>query len=73
MFTNKKHKKKHVLWICGEPDTGKSSIIKLMRIIFGCDEVDWRGSYLPVKKSTNPTLKRQIVTCEEFNFHNALN
>ena len=73
MFTAAKKMKKHLIWIMGKPDSGKSSFIRRVRKIFGADEVDWRGIYLPVRKRSNPTIKTQVVTCEEFNYVNALN
>ena len=63
--------KKHVIWIYGEPNAGKSTIIRMLRKIFGSDEVDWRGAYLPLKERHRPELKTQIVTCEEFSSANA--
>lgn len=51
----------------GSANAGKSIFIRMMRSIFGSDEVDWRGAYLPVRKRNRTDLKTQIVTCEEFN------
>ena len=45
--------KKHVVWVYGEANAGKSKFIRRLREIFGSDEVDWRGAYLPVKASYN--------------------
>ena len=64
--------KKHAIWINGTRNAGKSSFIRRLRMIFACDEVDWRGPWLPVRDRSNPELKNQIVTCEEFNPLNAL-
>ena len=33
--------------------------------------MDWRQEWLPIRKRSNPHLKTQLVTCEEFNFANA--
>lgn len=64
--------KKHVAWIYGEANAGKSNFIRRLRKIFGSDEVDWRGEYLPLKERNRRDLKTQIVTCEEFSATNAL-
>ena len=60
-----------VAWIHGVSSSGKSQFIRRLRSIFGSDEVDWRGIYLPVRKTNRPDIKTQIVTCEEFSFANA--
>ena len=70
MFPEVKTKKK-VAWIYGEANAGKSKFIRRIRKIFGSDEVDWRGEYLPLKERNRPDLKTQIVTCEEFSIVNA--
>lgn len=33
--------------------------------------MDWRGIYLPVRERSNPLIKTQLITCEEFSFKNA--
>lgn len=59
------------MWLTGDANTGKSMFIRRLRQIFATDEVDWRGVYLPVKTKTNPLVKTQLVTCEEFSFKTA--
>ena len=71
LFVEKGKTKKHVVWTYGEPNSGKSNFIRKLRKIFGSDEVDWRGAYLPLKERNRPELKTQIVTCEEFSSNNA--
>lgn len=63
--------KRRTVWISGVASSGKSMFIRRLRSIFGSDEVDWRGVYLPVKKRYNGNIKTQLVTCEEFSFKNA--
>jgi len=63
--------KRRTVWVSGVASSGKSMFIRRLRSIFGSDEVDWRGVYLPVKKRCNPRIKTQVVTCEEFSFKNA--
>ena len=54
LFTEKGKTKKHVVWIYGDPNSGKSNFIRKLRSIFSSDEVDWRGSYLPLKVRNKP-------------------
>ena len=45
--------------------------IRRLRSIFGSDEVDWRGVYLPVKNRCNSLIQTQLVTFEAFSFKHA--
>ena len=66
-----KKSKKRVVWVFGNPNSGKSQFIRRLRSILGSDEVSWRGAYLPVKERNRSDLVTQVVTCEEFNFKHA--
>ena len=70
-FKNRGKTKKHVVWMHGVANSGKSQFIRRLREIFGVDEVDWRGEWLPVRQRSNAHIKTQMVTCEEFNHLNA--
>ena len=49
-----------MVWIYGAANAGKSKFIRRLRSIFGSDEVDWRGEYLPLKTSNRAELKTQL-------------
>ena len=50
LIIEKKRTKVHVAWLYGVASSGKSMLVRRLREIFGGDEVDWRGQYLPVRR-----------------------
>ena len=48
--------KRNVCWITGAPNSGKSEFIRRVHPIFASDEVEWRGSRLPVSHTNKPAV-----------------
>ena len=63
--------KKHVLWLHGVANAGKSYYIRRLREIFASQEISWKNEYLPATSTTRPELTTQLVTCEEFDYNTA--
>jgi phage/plasmid-associated DNA primase len=49
--------KRHVCWLYGQPNSGKSRFIEAIRKIFSSEEVSWQGSFMPVKERNNADLQ----------------
>ena len=64
--------KKHVVWLNGVPNSGKSQLIKRAFGIFASQSVSWRGEFMPVSEVNLPELVPQLVTATEFNLNTAL-
>ena len=72
IFFHRKDTKKCLVWLWGDRNTGKTTVIELLKCIFSCQEFAFKQTYCRMDEP-NKSWQTQVYASHEFDIKAAFN